>query len=109
MTRRTFWIPWLAILAATVATSAEFHVDARVDVIAALTVQVGEFPQDPSEQITFRIHGSQDQCLQWSWSDRETGIRTIDEPLVVLAEDGTSTQSLSLQSFTKSVLHVDLN
>ena len=109
MSRRTLWYAWLAILAATGANSAEFHFDARVDVVPALTILVGEFPQIQSEETTLQIFGSQDQCLQWSWSDVELGYVAGSETTVILAADGSSEQNLPTRSISHPVLHLDLN
>jgi hypothetical protein len=88
---------------------AEFLMDARVDVIAAMTVQVGEFPQDGSEEITLQFQGSQDQCLQYWWSDGDREALGHSEETVVLAADGSGTQYFPSQQQSMPVLHVDMN
>ncbi len=109
MIRRTVLVAWLGLLASNWAMGADFLMDARVDVIAAMTIQVGEFPQEESGEITLQIQGSQDQCLQWSWSDGEAGSVSHAAETVVLAADGSSVQYFSTRSQSMPVLHVDMN
>jgi len=109
MSRRTLWVPWLCILAATAATSAEFLVDARVDVVPALTIQMGEFPLDLAGSLTLRVDESQDRCLQWHLNEPEPSDRSSHQVPQVQTTGGTVFQSWVDATSAIPVVTIDLN
>jgi len=69
MHRRRLLVPILGILAANPALGTDFPVDARVDVVPVLAVELAPHRADDGIAYSVRLPGTQDRCLSASWSD----------------------------------------
>lgn len=68
MNRRRLLVPILGILAANPALGTDFHLDARVDVVPALSIELAPHRLDGGDAPTLRIADTQERCLSVSWS-----------------------------------------